>query len=317
MPPKATDFTPIYNQLRQALTSSPPRPTLPPPPISTSIPCSLSPETKLKLQDALDNSLAPSTTCSYRHAVRRFIAFCDKEKIPSHLRWPADEFVLCAFAASHTGRLTGGTVKGYLAGIRAWHIAHNAPYQGSIRLAYIVNGVSNLAPSSSKRSPRPPITRRMLRLLFDHLDLSSPFDVAVFATAITAFWGQCRLGELLPDTHHVSKPFSGPLRKHLEIGISSASLFLPWTKTTKTQGATITLTRQMRPLDPIAIMQLHFATSPASATSPLFSFCSKDRSILLSRTAFINRCNAIWIANGLPRITGHSFRIGGVPRNCW
>ncbi|KIJ31873.1 hypothetical protein M422DRAFT_132526, partial [Sphaerobolus stellatus SS14] len=226
------------------------------------IPCPLSPETKLKLQDTLDNSLAPSTTCSYRHAVRQFIAFCDKEKIPSHLCWPADEFVLCAFATSHTGRLTGGTVKGYLAGIRA--------------------------PSSSKRSPWPPITRRMLRLLFDHLNLSSPFDVAVFATAITAFWGQCRLGELLPDTHHASKPFSGPLRKHLEIGISSASLFLPWTKTTKTQGATITLTCQMRPLDPIAIMQLHFATSPASATSPLFSFCSKDRSIPLSKTAFIN-----------------------------
>ncbi|KIJ28962.1 hypothetical protein M422DRAFT_189113 [Sphaerobolus stellatus SS14] len=107
---------------------------LPPPPISTSTPCPLSPETKLKLQDALDNSLGPSMTCSYRYAVHLFIAFFEKEKIPSHLRWPADEFVLCAFAASHTGCLTGGTVKGYLAGIRALHITHNAPHQRSIRL---------------------------------------------------------------------------------------------------------------------------------------------------------------------------------------
>ncbi|KIJ50163.1 hypothetical protein M422DRAFT_160088 [Sphaerobolus stellatus SS14] len=67
----------------------------------------------------------------------------------------------------------------------------------------------------------------------------------------------------------------------------------------------------MHPLDQIAIMQLHIVTSPVSATSPLFSFCSKDRTIPLLRTAFISRCNTIWSANGMPRITGHSFHIGG------
>ncbi|KAF8573516.1 hypothetical protein K439DRAFT_1250648, partial [Ramaria rubella] len=31
----------------------------------------------------------------------------------------------------------------------------------------------------------------------------------------------------------------------------------------------------------------------------------------LTCSAFLNRCNQIWTAQGYPRSTGHSFRIGG------
>lgn len=31
----------------------------------------------------------------------------------------------------------------------------------------------------------------------------------------------------------------------------------------------------------------------------------------MTRTWFLNRCNEIWLANGLQTLTGHSFRIGG------
>ncbi|KIJ53918.1 hypothetical protein M422DRAFT_24925 [Sphaerobolus stellatus SS14] len=311
MAKESSQFSHIYAQLRNALQPFPSHPTLPPPPTITSDPCNLSSQTKKQLKQALDNSLAPSTVGGYKLAIRRFNAFCERENIPSHLRWPADEFVLCAFAASHAGRVTGSTVKGYLAGIRAWHIAHNAPYNGSARLAYVVNGVSSLAPSSSKRPPRPPITRRMLRLLFDHLNFSLPLDVAVFAAATVAFWGQCRLGELLPSGHNISNPGSLPLRSHFNIGDASATLFLPWTKTTKTKGATITLTHQTRPLNPVAAVKLHFLTSQLPLSAPLFSYYVEGKIIPLSKPTFIKRCNTIWTAKGLPRITGHSFRIGG------
>jgi len=32
---------------------------------------------------------------------------------------------------------------------------------------------------------------------------------------------------------------------------------------------------------------------------------------MLTKVAFLSRCNQIWTASGYPRTTGHSFRIGG------
>ena len=72
--------------------------------------------------------------------------------------------------------------------------------KGSTRLRYVLNGVHNRAPGSSRRPPRPPINATMLIRLVQDLDFSSPLDTAVAACAATAFWGQCCLGELLPSS---------------------------------------------------------------------------------------------------------------------
>jgi hypothetical protein len=77
-------------------------------------------------------------------------------------------------------------------------VAHNAKWNGSSRLRFVLNGVRNCAPSSSRRPPRPPVNSTMLEQLVLNLDLTSPLDAAVAACTVTAFWGQCQIGELLP-----------------------------------------------------------------------------------------------------------------------
>ena len=74
---------------------------------------------------AIQNGWAKSTINRYSSSVELFLRFCDDEFVPSHLRFPADEFVLCAFAASSLGRHSQSTVSNCLTGLKAWHTAHN------------------------------------------------------------------------------------------------------------------------------------------------------------------------------------------------
>jgi hypothetical protein len=134
----------------------------------------------------------------YSGAIKQFIRFCDSEQVPAHMCFPANELLLCAFAASSLGKHARSTPRSHLSALRAWHVAHNMEWKGSSRLRYVLNGVHNQAPGTSSRPPRPPINARMLIQLIRALDLAVPLDAAVAACAATAFWGQCRLGELLP-----------------------------------------------------------------------------------------------------------------------
>jgi hypothetical protein len=85
---------------------------------------------------------AVTTLSRYTGAIKQFIRFCDAERIPEHLQFPADEFVLCAFAALSFGRHTGATPRARLSALKAWHLAHNVEWKGSTRLRYVLNGVT-------------------------------------------------------------------------------------------------------------------------------------------------------------------------------
>jgi hypothetical protein len=73
-------------------------------------------------------------------------------------------------------------------------------WKSSVRLRYMLNGVHNSTPGSSKQPPCPPINARMLSQMVQAPDLNLPLDAAIAACAATAFWGQCQLGELLPSS---------------------------------------------------------------------------------------------------------------------
>ena len=147
----------------------------------------LSSQSKSHVAEAIQGSWATSTLKRYSGAVDQFIRFCDMEGIPDHLRFPADEFVLCAFAASSVRRHSVNTPRNRMAALKAWHAVHNLEWKGSARLRYVLNGVHNLAPDSSRHLPRPPVNAIMISQLVQRLDLNSPVDVAVAAGAATAF----------------------------------------------------------------------------------------------------------------------------------
>ncbi|KAF8803103.1 hypothetical protein BYT27DRAFT_6743692 [Phlegmacium glaucopus] len=107
----------------------------------------LSINTQRHIHKVLQKGWADVTINRYSSALQEFMRFCDLENIPNHFRLPADEFVLCAFAASSAGKHAGDTARGKISAIKAWHTIHNVVWKGSARLRYVLNGVDRLAPA--------------------------------------------------------------------------------------------------------------------------------------------------------------------------
>lgn len=275
----------------------------------------LSAKTLSLLNKSIRNSLSASTIAGYSLALSRFLDFCNQENIPPELRFPANEFVLSAFAASNAGLLSGNTVCKYISALKAWHVLHDVEWKGGSRLNFVLNGVKNLTPLSSRRLPRPPVNIKMLSSLIIKLDRHDPLDAAVAAAASVAFWGQCRLGELMASSRTDASTSSRPSRRDLSTKSpyrhsSSYALFLPQTKT-KRRGDSITLVSQIGSSDPLSLLRNHLQVNDLPPSSPLFAYLTSHGSYSLTKRQFIDRCNDIWSKLGYPHTTGHSFRIGG------
>ena len=252
----------------------------------------LSAHAKEGVTHAIQNSWSKTTLRRYTGAIQQYIDFCIVEGFPDSLRFPADEFVLCAFAASSAGKHAGSTPRACLSAIKAWHIAHNMEWRGSLHLRYVLNGVSNLSPGTSRRPPRPPINSKMLAELIALLDITSPLDAAVAACAVVAFWGQCRLGELLPPTSASSPCAFLPLPSNLKDMARnhplSYTLHLPRTKTHH-HGEDVVLVPQCDPIviDPIFLINNHLLVNPVPLDYPIFSFSSPSGLSVLTKPLFL------------------------------
>ena len=273
----------------------------------------LSPQSKSHVSRVIQSGWAVSTIKRYSGAIKQYMNFCDVEGVPAHMRFPANEFVLCAFAASSAGRHARSTPRNRLSALKAWHVAHNMQWKGSSRLRYVLNGVHNLAPGSSRRPPRPPVNAKMIAQLVQQLDRDSPLDVAVAACAATAFWGQCRLGELLPISSTAVPPSPLPIRSGFKRSIrnpQSCILHLPRTKTHR-HGQNIVLVDQRASVDPISLLKRHLRINNVPNAAHIFAYSTENGHTSLSKATFLRRCNEIWQLFGYPHTTGHCFRIGG------
>ncbi|KAG1791073.1 uncharacterized protein HD556DRAFT_1241183 [Suillus plorans] len=274
----------------------------------------LSGQAHLCIQQALDAAWADSTLRKYCSAIRSFLLFCELEHIPSESRCPASEALLCAFASSRLGSLAGDSVRNHMSALKAWHAYHNAPWLGSSRLHFVLNGVSNLAPSSSSRPQWPPVTCSMLLILASHLDLSLGLDACCLAAACAAMWGQLRLGEILSSWEKSFKEFHIACRSDLSAPFNSngsRKLHLPFMKVKKNKGEEVIICRQCDLSDPINALEHYLAVNVFAEHLPLFCYISPAGIRCLTRRKLLTRCNSIWAAAGIPFASGHSFHIGG------
>ena len=271
----------------------------------------LSPQSRAHVSMAIQQGWASSTIKRYSGAIDLYIRFCDTEGVPDHLRFPANKFVLCAFTASSIKKHSRSN---RLSALKAWHIAHNMEWKGSSRLWYVLNGVHNLAPGSSKRPPHPPVNANMISQLVQHLDPSSPLDAVVAACATTAFWGQCRLGELLPATSSsllsTLFPTCSGFRRSSR-NPHSCILHLPRMKTHH-HGQDIVLVDQCASINPISLLKRHLHLSSVPDNAHIFSFTSTHGLSSLTKPVFLQHCNDIWQSLGYPHTTSHCFQIGGM-----
>lgn len=141
----------------------------------------LSAQAKSYVTRVIQSSLAKSTLKRYSGAIRQFIHFCDSQQVPAHLRFPADELLLCTFAASSLGRHARSTTRSRLSALRTWHMAHNMEWKGSSRLCCILNGIHNQAPGNSSPPPCPPTNAHLGELLPASSSLLFPVPLPTYS----------------------------------------------------------------------------------------------------------------------------------------
>ncbi|KAG1882131.1 hypothetical protein F4604DRAFT_1879556 [Suillus subluteus] len=223
----------------------------------------------------------------YCSTISQFLSFCDLEQIPIHAHCPVSENLLCAFATSHVGSLSGTTVHNHMAALKAWHAYLNKPWLGSVHLNYMINGVTNLAPASLKHLPHPPITRAMLLILTSKLNSTNSFNICCFAAVtweILSQWDGSFMASHIPCRLNLSTPLNSN---------GSCKLHLPFTKVKKTRGKDIIL------------CHINF---------PLFCFYPSSGLHCLTCKKFLAQCNSIWASSDLATSSAHSFHISGTTK---
>ena len=256
---------------------------------------------------AMTIAWAPGTIKSYNTGITAYRQFCKAYRIPNSLVFPASEFIICAFVASRL-HLAPSTLKNYLAGLRAWHIKENKNFPTSARIWLIVKAPRLL---ESPSVPKKPISVQLLHLLAQNLQANDPLDAACLACALTAFWGLCWMGELLPLSSHITSPLRWPSRSNLQPLDDGFVLSLPWTKTGKWNTQQVFLAPQLHQLNPISALSNHLKINNPGSNLPLFSFLRNNEHTPLTKPIFLAKCNTIWSQASATRFTGHSFRIGG------
>ncbi|KAL1942665.1 hypothetical protein VTO73DRAFT_4905 [Trametes versicolor] len=257
------------------------------------------PSASVRLFQIILGSLETGTKKNYGAGLLRFTQFCDRLGIPESSRMPAPEPLIAAFVADFAGSVRHDTISGWLSGLAVWHSINGAEWHGGKMLAFTKKGAKKVEPPPLPK--RPPVTLEHVHALFTGLRLDDTFDAAVFAVACVAFWGCRRLGELtIPSRGGFDR------RKHiiaaeevrvrtLPSGVKYAVFHIPWTKTTKSDGADIILTQNSDPTDPVTALLNHrvlnqtltapVTTEASSMTTTLALTATEAATLALATTA--------------------------------
>ncbi|KAF5372038.1 hypothetical protein D9615_008037 [Tricholomella constricta] len=265
-----------------------------------------------RVNRVISHAWRSSTALKYSRSIAEFLRFCDASSVPLHARLPASEELLCAYASSFAGTHAGSSIRNKCSAVRKWHIANSLPYAGGTQLSYVIKGAENVRPTSSLQPRRTAFSAEMLSALSSGLQPTSASDICVLFVASLAFWGQIRLGEILPSRESNYDSASLPTWADLRLPNSSGSriLHLPSTKLGGTRGEDVIIASQGQ-LDPIACIDLHQLVN-GRHDACLASYRRPDGNLVpLTRRKFLLRVNSILSALRYPHISGHCFRIGG------
>jgi hypothetical protein len=144
---------------------------------------------------SITGALATSSKSTYGAGLLRFNQFCDRWQISEGARMPASYALLCAFIGNHKGLISGKTIRSWLSGIRAWHLANHAPWYGDDKWVQMARISANKEGSRHKRPLRAPVSIEHLLALRRAITPSNHFHAAIWAVALVTFFGCRRLGE--------------------------------------------------------------------------------------------------------------------------
>lgn len=258
-------------------------------------------------------ALAPSTRRTYSTGQRQYIAFCNLHRVTAV---PGSELTLIYFACSLARKVTPGTIKQYLAAVRALHLdaGFPSPTDDCILLPRILRGIKRCL--GEPRRPRLAVTTSILSRLCTALlktTTISYHDRILLRAAMTlAFYGFLRCAEFTSPP--VASSFNAALHATRGDVILQPGQLDFQIKVSKTdpfrQGSTVHMAATQTSTCPVAAMTTYLAYAPAPTTAPLFTLQSGR---LLTREFLTATLRQLLPAAGVPQAdlyAGHSFRIG-------
>ena len=269
----------------------------------------------------IQSCYAPNMMTTYGAGLLRFTEFCDKYSIPEVERMPASWPLLCAFINEHHGKVSGNTIKTWLAAIHTWHDVNQAAWYGDHTWVTLSRTAAKRDGTRFWRPLRAPVSMQHLLVLRKAIRLTDSFHAAVWAVAVTAFFSCRRLGELtVPSAGRYDPKYHPPASTPISFstfnqGTRSASFRVPWTKTKKEEGASVIVTaRDDLSTCPVHALQIHrFITNKdCPPDRHIFSYHSPTGEWMpMVKKVFLDFCDSVWKDAGLEHVLGHSFRIGG------
>ncbi|KAE9403371.1 hypothetical protein BT96DRAFT_990411 [Gymnopus androsaceus JB14] len=248
----------------------------------------------------MDAAVSEKTLHRKSQYAAEFLVWAGEQGLQEINVLPPSVATLCNFAASFAGKLAGGTTKAKLSTVKSWVQKRGLAWNGQDNLRNMLNGIKHRAPSSSFRDQRPPIKKEHLSILFDKLDLTGTCGInhAIAAASTGCFYGQLRGSKILllsSDTNDYN-PNSLPTIKDLGPANENGNrkLRLLKTKVEQTRGKEVIYSPQPGPNDPL----LGYQNDSGELK-------------VLTKLIFLKLCKQIWSEHGIPRMTGHCFRIGG------
>jgi glutaredoxin 2 len=86
----------------------------------------MSAEARNKVEYTIQHAWADSMLKKYGQSLEAFHHFCNTEGVLMEQRLPANEFLLCAFAASRVDEIAGSTARRAMVAVKAWHVINDA-----------------------------------------------------------------------------------------------------------------------------------------------------------------------------------------------
>ena len=259
-------------------------------------------------------------TQSYRYAqnsaknvisnIRSYIYFVKYFHLPV---LPAQPMNLCRFLELMSMTSGYGHLKNVLSSVKYLHEAYGHSFPSNdFNLDTTMQGLKR------KLAKTPffvmPITPKVLRSMYSHLNMSKPADLALWASYLTAFYGLFRKSNVVPESA-VIDPKRTLTRDHIMLDRANRIVYIHVTFSKTIQfcqrDLIIPIPSNTDPaLDLYRHMERLLDTVAAPGSSPAFSYTVSQ---FITYKCFTNRLKKTLSLAGLsPELySGHSFRRGG------
>jgi hypothetical protein len=258
------------------------------------------------------SALASSTKCTYRSQLNAFLRFCLYFGcVPA----PADQTTLKCYVAFLARSLNPSSIPGYLNVVRLLHLNAGLPNPlvDNWELNMIKRGVTRVL----GRPPlqKLPITLKILREMYQLIDLTVPGDLVFWTACLVCFFGLLRKSSLLQKTSNDHSQNYLLRSDIVDLCLSSFLLKVRHSKTIQFGQRLLTIPFVSCPderICPVSMLIRLLGKNPLPGSVALFSYSAGNKVISLTHSTFVLKLRALLGRLGYRStdFSGHSFRRG-------